>query len=110
MIKIIPIGTDEVINVLTDIYDKVWDYDIPSPTVPEYIEHHEQIQDILNYILKYIKMYESNLKVKGLSNPEWIDFLSKQFNVSRTSAKEMLHIMMSVKKEDNLKRQFSGRK
>ena len=45
-----------------------------------------------------------------LTNSEWVDFLSAQFNVSRTSAKEMLHVMMSVKKEDNFKKQFSGRK
>lgn len=48
-------------------------------------------------------------KVK-LSNKEWIDFLSKQFDISRTSAKEMLHVMMSVKKEDNFKKQFNKRK
>lgn len=45
-----------------------------------------------------------------LTNSEWIDFLTKQFDISRTSAKEMLHAMMSVKKEDNFKKQFSGRK
>ena len=45
-----------------------------------------------------------------LTNSEWVDFLSKQFDISRTSAKEMLHVMMSVKREDNFKKQFSGRK
>lgn len=45
-----------------------------------------------------------------LSNKEWIDLLAAQFDISRTSAKEMLHAMMSVKKEDNFKKQFSGRK
>ena len=45
-----------------------------------------------------------------LTNSEWIDFLCKQFDISRTSAKTMLHVMMSVKKEDNFKKQFSGRK
>ena len=45
-----------------------------------------------------------------LTNSEWIDFLTWQFNISRTSAKEMLHAMMSVKKEDNFKKQFSGRR
>lgn len=45
-----------------------------------------------------------------MTNHEWINFLTEQFNISRTSAKEMLHAMMSVKKEDNLKKQFSGRK
>lgn len=48
-------------------------------------------------------------KVK-FTNSEWIDFLCEQFEISRTSAKEMLHVMMSVKREDNFKHQFSGRK
>lgn len=43
----------------------------------------------------------------GFTNSEWIDFLAEQFDISRTSAKEMLHVMMSVKKEDNFKKQFS---
>lgn len=42
-----------------------------------------------------------------MTNKEWIDFLSKEWNISRTSAKEMLHAMISVKKEDNFKRQFN---
>ena len=58
MIAIKTIGTDEVITALKEIYYMVEGYDIPSPTVPEYIEHHEQIQDILNHILTYIKKYE----------------------------------------------------
>ncbi len=43
-----------------------------------------------------------------MTNKEWIDFLCKEWNISRTSAKEMLHAMMSVKKEDNFKRQFNS--
>lgn len=42
-----------------------------------------------------------------LTNKEWIDLLSEQFDVSRTSARDMLHAMMSVKKEDNFKKQFN---
>lgn len=53
---------------------------------------------------------EPKVENKGLTNAEWIDFLSEQFDISRTSAKEMLHTMMSVKREDNFKKQFSGRK
>lgn len=49
-------------------------------------------------------------KNSKLTNHEWIDFLSDQFDISRTSAKEMLHVMMSVKRNDNFKKQFSGRK
>ena len=57
--------------------------------------------------LKALINIQPNIK---LTNPEWIDFLSEQFDISRTSAKEMLHVMMSVKREDNLKKQFCGRK
>jgi len=45
-------------------------------------------------------------KIK-FTNSEWLDFLCEQFEISRTSAKEMLHAMMSVKKEDNFKKQFN---
>ena len=57
--------------------------------------------------LKALINMQQNIK---LTNPEWIDFLAEQFDISRTSAKEMLHAMMSVKREDNFKKQFSGRK
>ena len=56
--------------------------------------------------LKALINMQPNIK---LTNSEWIDFLSEQFDISRTSAKEMLHAMMSVKREDNFKKQFSGR-
>lgn len=39
--------TRQDIEALRDV---VWLEDIPSPTVPEYVEHHESIQKILNYI------------------------------------------------------------
>ena len=42
-----------------------------------------------------------------MSNKKWIDFLCEQFDISRTSARDMLHVMMSIKKEDNFKKQFS---
>ena len=47
-------------------------------------------------------------KRKKMSNKEWVDFLSEQFTVSRTSAREMLHGLMRWKVEDNFKKQFSG--
>lgn len=47
-------------------------------------------------------------KGERMSNREWVDFLSEQFNVSRTSAREMLHGLMTWKAEDNFKKQFSG--
>lgn len=43
-----------------------------------------------------------------LSNKDWIDFLSKQFSVSRTTARGMLHSLMMWKASDNFKKEFSG--
>lgn len=45
-----------------------------------------------------------------MTNQEWVDFLVKEWDISRTSAKTMLHVMMCVKDEDNFKKRFSGRK
>lgn len=42
-----------------------------------------------------------------MTNRQWIDFLSAQFDISRTSAKEMLHGMMQWKKKDNFKKLFN---
>ena len=42
-----------------------------------------------------------------MTNKEWIDFLSKEFSVSRTSARDMLHAMMTIKRYDNFKRTFN---
>lgn len=67
-------------------------------------DNYEEVEEIVKALEQ-----EPKKDIK-LTNSEWVDFLSKQFDISRTSAKEMLHVMMSVKKEDNFKKQFSGRK
>ncbi len=46
------------------------------------------------------------LKDRTLTNKEWVDLLQRNFNVSRTVAKEMLHGIMTVKQYDNFKKQF----
>ena len=65
----------------------------------------DEYEEFLDISIKALE--QPNIK---LTNSEWIDFLAEQFEISRTSAKEMLHVMMSVKREDNFKKQFSGRK
>ena len=40
----------KVLKALDTIREEVWGIDIPSPTVPEYVEHHEQMQDLLKII------------------------------------------------------------
>ena len=44
------INIQEVIDDLYEIQNKVWEFDIPSPTVPEYIEHHEQMHELMAFV------------------------------------------------------------
>ncbi len=41
-----------------------------------------------------------------MSNKEWIDFLVEQFDVSRSTARDMLHSLMVLKTYDNYKRDY----
>lgn len=41
---------EQVITALQDINHALWEIDVPSPTVPEYIEHHEQIQRVMKLV------------------------------------------------------------
>lgn len=40
----------EVRGMLLRIREEVWGVDIPSPTVPEYVEHHRDCQKIMHLI------------------------------------------------------------
>lgn len=59
---------DEIVTDLESIWDKLWEIDIPSPTVPEYIEHHEQVQSVMKYVSglsqKYVNKYRQTEGVK----------------------------------------------
>lgn len=90
-----------------DFLGQEWETVIDSLPQDDFRYGMERCIEIID---KYINEYSKKYIYKQLSNKEWIDFIVNQFDVSRTSAKEMLHLMMSVKKEDNLKKQFSGRK
>ncbi len=41
------------LKALEEICYALWEIDIPSPTVPEYIEHHEQVQSVLKLAEKW---------------------------------------------------------
>lgn len=41
---------EQVVTALQDINHALWEIDIPSPTVPEYIEHHEQVQRVMKLV------------------------------------------------------------
>lgn len=51
------------IDDLNEIFQELWDVDIPSPTVPEYIEHHEQIQGIMAVVKGKIKKYKGEMQL-----------------------------------------------
>lgn len=51
-----------VINDLQEIQDEIWDVDIPSPTVPEYREHHEQMQMLMAYVGEKIKKWKEAIE------------------------------------------------
>jgi hypothetical protein len=65
-----------------------------------------------NAIIKTAKILgedkEKSIKLKDrtLTNKEWVDLLQRNFNVSRTVAKEMLHGLMTMKQYDNFTKQF----
>lgn len=48
----------EISNDLEEIYNAIWDVDIPSPTVPEYREHHEQMVELMKLVKGKIEKYE----------------------------------------------------
>ena len=52
----------------------------------------------------------NDMWTKKMSNGDWINFLVRKFDVSRTIAKEMLHSMMEWKKTDRFNKQFCGSK
>ena len=60
--------------------------------------------------VKAIKSLPSADRPTRLTNAEWKDFLSESFGISKSSAREMLHGMMSVKREDNFKKRFNQRR
>lgn len=50
-------GENEILNDLGDIRYALWEVDIPSPTVPEYVEHHQQIQELIALVDKKMAKY-----------------------------------------------------
>lgn len=55
------------IDALDEIRHALWEIDIPSPTVPEYIEHHEQIQSVW----KLLDKKQKELYVLPSAQPEY---------------------------------------
>lgn len=56
------ININAVIEDLYDIQNKIWEADIPSPTVPEYREHHEQMQELIAFVGDKIKEWKEAIE------------------------------------------------
>ena len=57
-------GENFIINILGEIRREVWDRDIPSPTCPEYIEHHIDCVEIMELISQKMDLF------RGKTNEE----------------------------------------
>lgn len=83
------ISKEVVIDTLKAVRDLVWEVDIPSPTVPEYIEHHEQMQSIMRNIDiltdKIIKMPFVQPESAELSGKIWDEWCTgcKEYDQER---------------------------
>lgn len=66
------IDADAVNRALDRIYNEAWLYDIPSPTVPEYIEHHDAIQQIMLVIDKERKLLSDAADVAPVRHGRWV--------------------------------------
>ena len=67
------ISRQAAIDALDEIRHALWEIDIPSPTVPEYVEHHEQVQSVWRLLDKkqkelYVLPSEQPERKKG----KWI--------------------------------------
>ena len=61
-----------IINILRDICNYVWDRDIPSPTCPEYIAHHNDCEEIMDFISEKMDMF------RGKTNKEVAEMLLRE--------------------------------
>lgn len=66
------IDADRVNAALDRIREEAWLHDIPSPTVPEYIEHHDAIQQIMLVIDKERKLLSDAADVAPVRHGHWV--------------------------------------
>ena len=83
-----------------------WEYPLDyAATIDNVIEVLENQEGAYGYVdSKEIEDCLMKLPQNRLTNKEWIDFLAAQFDISRTSAKDMLHGMMWIKRREKIKR------
>lgn len=53
------IWKQDAVDALEQVLNLLWGIDIPSATIPEYIEHHEQVQSVMAVVRKLKEEIES---------------------------------------------------
>lgn len=67
------ISRETALKALEEISYGLWEIDIPSPTVPEYIEHHEQVQSVMKLVDKWARKIQAAMPVsEEPTEPQWI--------------------------------------
>lgn len=99
-----------VFEILSHIELKIGTLPTAEPIITIHVDHltTEDIERIKREIYHSTLIFIPYEERKKMTNRELIGFLSEQFEVSRTSAKEMLHKLMMCKADDNFKKQISG--
>lgn len=54
-------GLSLVRKALAELKFQIWLQDIPTPTVPEYVKHHESIQKILSLTQEVLEIIDAEL-------------------------------------------------
>ena len=67
------ISKNLALEAIESIRSCIWDVDIPSPTVPEYVEHHEQMQMLMSKCDSWKKILEREPSKTG----EWVRVYSR---------------------------------
>lgn len=62
------ISREQAIDALKAIKYGLWEIDIPSPTVPEYVEHHEQIKNMMEIVDGWIERIQEEPPIQPTDN------------------------------------------
>ena len=68
------IEREPILKALEEISYALWEVDIPSPTVPEYIEHHRDIQKVMGIVDMWAKKIMAMPSTEKIGKWKRIDY------------------------------------
>ena len=74
------ISKKAAIDALDEIQHALWGIDIPSPTVPEYIEHHESVKKVMKVVLEKRKELK-NLPSRKKGDWEYVERCEPRWDI-----------------------------